>query len=111
MKAFILASVLLASASVPGAAQEKKSPEEIKVTVNLENVAVKDVLESLTALTGVPIDSDEAASKKIDPALKVSFKVKDTSLVGALRLLLGPHGLEVTVLDKKKVLITVPKGH
>jgi hypothetical protein len=72
-------------------------------------VPLSDVLSQLTTLTEVPIESDDAARKKLgdlDKA-KVTFKVKDVSLTGALTLLLSPHGLTVKVVDKKKVVVTV----
>ena len=84
-------------------------PDTIKVSVEFENASLTDVLTNLTLLTEVPIDIDEAARKKLgDPDKQmVSFKVKDTSLTSSLRLLFGRHGLEVKVVDRKKVLITV----
>jgi hypothetical protein len=110
MNATLLALFLVASPLREAPGQEKKNPEEVKVTVDLDNVTLKDALEFLNFVSGVPIEPDDAATKKINPDLKVSIRVKDTTLVGALRLLLVPHGLEVKVQDKKKVVITVPEG-
>ncbi len=82
---------------------------EAPVTVEFENLPLSDVLSQLTTLTDVPIELDDAARKKLGDLEKatVTFKVKEVSLTGALKLLLGPHGLVVKVVDKKKVVITV----
>jgi hypothetical protein len=109
MNAIVLAWVLVASPLEGGFSQDKKNPEDVKVTVDLDNVTIKDALEFLNFVSGVPIEPDDAAAKKIKPDLKMSLKVKDASLLGTPRILLVPHGLEVKVLDKKKVVITVPQ--
>ncbi|RPH36936.1 MAG: hypothetical protein EHM91_15540 [Planctomycetota bacterium] len=82
---------------------------ESPVTVDFENTSLADVLRQLTTLTEVPIELDAAARKKLgDPEkLMVAFKVKDVALTDALKLLLGPHGLSVKVVDRKKVVVTV----
>jgi hypothetical protein len=91
-------------------AQDKKDPDSVKVTLDCENASIGEILESLKLISGIPIELDAAAQKKVDPAIeKVSLKLQDTILTDALKLLFGPRGLEVTVVDKKKVLITVPK--
>ena len=84
-------------------------PDTMKVTVDFAETSLTDVLTTLTALTKVPIELDAAARRKLgDPdKLMVSFKVKDVALTGALSLLLGPHGLSVKVVDRKKVVVTV----
>jgi hypothetical protein len=83
-------------------------PDTAKVSVDFEDQSLTEVLSNLTLLTGVPIELDAAARKKLgDPdKLMVSFKVKDTVLTSALGLLLTPHGLSVKVVDRKKVLVT-----
>ena len=98
-------TIALALAAMLGLAGD---PDATKVSVDFENTSLADVLTNLTHLTKVPIELDDAARKKVgDPdKLMVSVKVKDVSLTGALRLLLGPSGLEVTVVDKKKVVVT-----
>jgi hypothetical protein len=84
-------------------------PDTTKVTLDCEDTSLADVLTNLTALTDVPIELDDAARKKVgDPAkLMVSVKVKDLTLTSTLKILLGPSGLAVTVVDKKKVVVTV----
>src|SRR5687767_5868605 len=79
------------------------------VTVHFEKTPLSDVLSQLTTLTEVPIEIDAAARKKLGDLdkLMVSFTVKDVTLTGALKLLLGPHGLSVQVVDRKKVVVTV----
>jgi hypothetical protein len=107
MNAVAGAIVLAVSSLVGSSVQDKQNPEEVKVTADFDNVAVKEILDSFHVLTGVPIEMDEAATKKVDH-ITVSFKVSEATLVGALRLLLGPRGLEVKVVEKKKIVITAP---
>ena len=71
--------------------------------------SVGEILDSLKTITGFPIEMDDAARKKMDPSTKISFKVKDLTLTSALKLLFTPQGFEVKVVDKKKIVITVPK--
>ena len=81
---------------------------ESKVTVQFENTPLSEVLTQMTTLTDVPIEIDAAARKKLGELdkLMVSFSVKDVSLTGALKLLLGPYGLSVQVVDRKKLVVT-----
>ena len=96
------AFALLAVLSLSG------DPETIKVTVELEDTTLTDVLTNLTYLTEVPIEIDEAARKRLgDTEKRLSFKVKDISLSSALKILLAPHGLSFKVIDRKKVVVTV----
>ena len=85
-------------------------PDTTKVTVEFQNATLTDVLESITLVSQIPIELDEAARKKLgDPAKQtVSIKLKDISVTGAAKLLFGPRGLEVKVIDGKKLLVTVP---
>ena len=107
----ILSAILLAASpqgDVPS--QEKKNPEELKVTVDVQDGTLGEVLDFLRLVSGVPIDVDEPATKKLDLTSKISFKIQDVKLVDALKLLFGPRSLEVAVIEKTKVLIRVPKG-
>ena len=63
----------------------------------------------MTSLTEVPIEIDDAARKKLGDLdkLLVSFTVNDVTLTGALKLMLGHHGLSVQAVDRKKVVVTV----
>ena len=82
---------------------------DTKVTADFENASVTEVLESLTLVTQVKIELDDAARKKLgDPSqAKVSIRLKDVSVTGALQLLFGPSGLQVKVVDRSKLLVTV----
>lgn len=84
-------------------------PDIVKVTADFENATLTEVLENLTLITQVPIELDDAAKKKIgDPKKeRISFKVQDISLTAAAKLIFTPRGLEVKVVDQKKLLITV----
>jgi hypothetical protein len=82
---------------------------DCKVTVHFEKTPMSDVLSQLTSLTEVPIEIDDAARKKLGDLdkLLVSFTVNDVTLTGALKLMLGSHGLSVQAVDRKKVVVTV----
>ena len=92
------------------AAQDKTDPDKVTVTAQFENTSLAEIVDGLGSLTGVPIAIDDAAKKKVDLKTASNFNVKDITLTQALKLLFGGHGLEVKVVDKTRVLITVPKG-
>jgi len=85
-------------------------PDTIKVAVHFENATLDDVLNSLTQISQVPIELDDAAKKKIgDPAkLLISIQFNETSVTGAAKLIFGARGLQVKVVDNKKLIVTVP---
>lgn len=85
-------------------------PDTIKVTVDFQDAGMNDVIENLTRISKVPIDLDDAARKKLGDLSrhKVNLNLKDISVTGAARLLFGPHGLQVKVVDRRKLLITAP---
>jgi hypothetical protein len=89
--------------------QDKKSPDSVKISAEFDNATIGEVLDSLKAISGVPIELDEAAQKKLDLETRITFKVQDTPLTEAVQILLTGRGLAVTVVDKRKVLITVAK--
>ena len=84
-------------------------PDTTKVTFDFENASLTDVLENITLISQVPIELDEAAKKKIgDPSKeKISIKMENISVTAAAKLIFGPRGLEVKVVDKRKLLVTV----
>ena len=85
-------------------------PDTTKVTVDFENAALSDILTNLTLISQVPIELDDAARKKVGDLTKstLSMKLKDTSVTGAVKLIFQPRGLEVKVVDGKKLIVTVP---
>ena len=84
-------------------------PDTTKVTVDLENTTLADVLSNLTLISQVPIELDDAAKKMVGDLSKqtISMKLKDTSVTAAVKLVFQPRGLEVKVVDGKKLLVTV----
>jgi hypothetical protein len=99
--------LMLAAMLACGAVQD---PDTVKVTLDVQDASMGQLLDMLRTISKVPIDIDEAAKKAVDfDREQVSIKLQDIALTAALQLVLGPHKLEVKVVDKKKVLITVPK--
>ena len=100
--ALALAAVLLGAAG---------DPDTTKVTLDFQNAPLTEILETLTLVSQVPVELDEAALKKLgDPAKNiVSMKCRDIPVTGAAKLLFGPRGLEVRVVDRRKLLVTVPR--
>lgn len=96
-------ALLLALVCMP----QEKDPENAKITLDLHNVTVQEVLDHITKTTKIPIELDDAARKKLDPEAKISLKVQDINVKGALQLLLGPQGFSVKLVDKKKFVVTV----
>jgi hypothetical protein len=84
-------------------------PDATKVTIDFENASLSDILTNLTLISQVPIELDDAAKKKVGDLTKatLSMKLKDTSVTGAVKLIFQPRGLEVKVVDGKKLLVTV----
>ena len=101
----MLLTLALCLAAVP-----VQDPAGIKITMSCENATVGEILDTLKELTAVPIELDDAARKKLDSASRTSFSVQDISLKDALKLLLEPHGLSATLVDKKKFVVSVAKG-
>ncbi len=81
-------------------------PDAYKITMELSDYTLGEVLDQIRDLTGVPIEMDEAAKKKVDLSTRTSFNVKDISLTSAVKLLLAGKGVEVKSVDKKKLVIT-----
>ena|SRR5689334_13080936 len=83
-------------------------PDATKVTIDFENASLSDILTNLTLISQVPIELDDAAKKKVGDLTKatLSMKLKDTSVTGAVKLIFQPRGLEVKVVDGKKLLVT-----
>ena len=84
-------------------------PDTLKLTVDFENATLSDILTNLTLLSQVPIELDDAARKKVGDLTKatLSMKLKETSVTAAVKLIFQPRGLEVKVVDGKKLLVTV----
>ena len=84
-------------------------PDTTKVTVDFENASLSDILTNLTLISQVSIELDDAAKKKVGDLTKatLSMKLKDTSVTAAVKLIFQPRGLEVKVVDGKKLLVTV----
>ena len=82
-------------------------PDSYKITMELSDYTLGEILDQMRDLTGVPIEMDEAAKKKVDLSTKVSFNVKDISLTSAVKILLTGKGVSVKSVDKKKIVVTV----
>src|SRR5262245_10223940 len=83
-------------------------PDKAMVTGDFENASLTEIMNSLEIISQVPIELDEAARKKIgDPAKRTAtIKFKNISMTAAAKLLFGPMGLEVKVVDAQKLLVT-----
>ncbi len=87
-----------------------QDPETVRVTLDVKDQPLGKVLEAVRAQTKVPIELDEEVKKRVDLDQElVTVRITDLVLTGALRLLFGPSGLQVDVVDKKKIRISVPK--
>lgn len=81
-------------------------PDTYKISMELTDSTIGEVVDQIRDLTGVPIEMDEATKKKVDLSTKVNFKVKDLSLTSAVKILFSGKGVEVKSVDKKKIVIT-----
>jgi hypothetical protein len=99
-------ALILAAALAP----QDKDPDQVKVTADMQNAPLGQVLEMFSQISGVPIELDDAARKQLDLDKEmISIKVQDISVTGALKLLFARHNMDVKTVDKKKVVIS-PKG-
>lgn len=89
---------------------QAKDPSTTKVSIQVKDTTLDQVLKTLTKDTGIPIELDDAAKKEIDPEKEqISVDIKQLNLTDALRLILGPANMDVKVVGKKKVVITPKK--
>jgi hypothetical protein len=86
-------------------------PDSTKVTVDFENASLSEFVESVSFISQVPIEVDDAARKKIGDLtkLRITVKIKDISVTAAAKLIFGPHGVEVKVVDRSKLLVTASR--
>jgi hypothetical protein len=83
-----------------------QDPDKVIVSAEFQDATVLEIAKSLTEITGVAIDVDDAARKKIDGKAKITFKVKDLTLTTVVKLLVSDRGLQMKVVDQKKIVIT-----
>ena len=83
-----------------------QDPEVATVSLDVRDMPLPKLLELVTKETGIPIELD--ADVKLDERELVSFKVEKLQVLGAVKLLVGPRGLRVTVVDKKKLRVSRP---
>ena len=81
------------------------------VTLDFADTPLSEVVETLSRVSEVPIELDEAARKMLgDPAkVRISVKLNAISVTGAAKLLFGPRGLDVQVVDRTKLRVSVPR--
>lgn len=92
-------------------APQDKDPDKVRVTIDLQDASLKEVLDMVENLSGIPVEVDAAARKALDfDNCKISIKVRDLSVTGALRLMVGPRGCDATWVDKKKMVISPKAG-
>jgi hypothetical protein len=79
-----------------------------RVTIDLRDSPLLDVLETMSDLTGLRIVFDAAAAGHLDPNESVSVKLGNIVADGALKLMLGPRGLTYRITEERLVLVTIP---
>lgn len=89
-------------------AKKVQDPDVRRVTISVRNVPLNKLIGDLQKDTGIPIELDEDAMKRVNTDnAQVSFEVKDLPLTATLKLLLQPHGFKVVPVEKKKVVVTL----
>ena len=78
------------------------------VTFDFKDEPLEEVRKKIGAMTGIPVEFDEAALREADVRLekRITFAVKDVTLRSALRLLLGPISLTTMITRDDTLLIT-----
>ena len=104
------AAALLILALIPlQDAKKSKDPDVRRVSLKVENHPLSKIVGDLQKETGIPIEFDDAAMKRINSDdSQATIDIQDMVLSGALKLLVLPLGCDVKVIDKKKVLIVAP---
>ena len=86
-----------------------QDPEVATVSLDVRDMPLGKLLELFVSKTGVPVELDDAVKKDLDLENElVTFKVEKLQVLGAAKLLFGPHGLRVTAVDKKKIRVSKP---
>jgi len=102
----IAAAALILCLIPPQDAQKSKDPDVRRVTLKADNWPLGKVVAELQKQSDIPIEYDPDVMKDLEKDDEtVSIQLADIVLTGALRLIFGPHGYKVVVIDKKKVLI------
>ncbi|HVE41150.1 MAG TPA: hypothetical protein VNM14_14745 [Planctomycetota bacterium] len=81
-----------------------------QVTLNCEDVPIREILAEIRRQTGIRVEMDEAATAALDPSTKLSLKVSEISVDSTLRLLLLPRASRLNIIwkkDRRNVLISV----
>jgi hypothetical protein len=91
----VLAGLLLANVTWADRAEVEKKANEIKITVNIENLTADKALEEIAKLGGVTIN----VPTPIKVAPKVTLSVKEISVLEAVRYVAVLADLKYTVVD------------
>lgn len=86
---------------------KSKDPEVRRVSLKIVNAPITAIVQQLREETGIPIEFDENAKKRIEgDDSYISVELKDTTLLATLRLVCLPRILKAVSVEKKKILIT-----
>lgn len=85
-----------------------QDPDQVKITADFEQESLAEIVNSLMYITGVPIEVEDAARKKLESA-KITFKIQDLTLSSAVRLLIRGQGVQMKVVDRKKIVLSARK--
>ena len=77
-----------------------------RVTLDLENPTVAELLDEVKRQTGILVEMDESACVTLNPSTRVRFKLTSIELAPALELFCRVHGLDTQWKDRKHVVLT-----
>jgi len=82
--------------------------DTMMIDVSFENTELVEILAFIRDFSGLNLLLDAELRDRIDPDLRMSFKVKGLALKHALRLLASYLNLDYVVTEERVVLLTAP---
>jgi hypothetical protein len=97
------------SSRAMNAAGTKRRLDSIKLTVDVENGSLSELLLTLSEMTGLKIELDPSVLLTRDPAKRgTTFKVRDLSGTNTLKILVSSLNLGYRFTADGRVLLTLP---
>jgi hypothetical protein len=83
--------------------------ETMKIDLAFENTKLEDILSFIRDFSGINLLLDAEVRDRVDPDQTLTFKTKDLTLKGVLKLLLARFDLDYVITEERVLLLTDPK--
>jgi hypothetical protein len=81
----------------------------MKIDLAFENTKLEDILSFIRDFSGINLLLDAEVRDRVDPDQTLTFKTKDLTLKGVLKLLLARFDLDYVITEERVLLLTDPK--